>query len=124
MIKKLLTTFLLLTFLSLATPIYAADWTEGTCVVDGVATIRGIECIVPNLLKPLPYIVGLLAFIMIIFAGARIMSAGGDAKALASAWAQFRWALIGIILLAVAWLILLTIQQFTGAKVTEFGFPG
>jgi hypothetical protein len=59
---------------------------------------------------------------MVVFAGARIISAGADAKALAGAWAQFRWAIIGIILLSAAWLVLLTIQAFTGAKVTEFGF--
>ena len=98
------------------------DWT-GDCVAEGdVATIRGLECIVPNLLEPLPYIIGLVAFLMVIFAGARIISAGADSKALDAAWSQFRWALIGIVLLAVAWLILLTIEQFTGAKVTSFGF--
>jgi hypothetical protein len=115
--------FLIPFYLSLITsPIHAADWT-GDCVSDGVATIRGLECLIPNLLQPLPYLIGLFAFIMVIFAGSRIISAGGDAKALAAAWAQFRWALIGIVLLSVAWLVLVTIQQFTGAKVTEFGFP-
>lgn len=121
--KKLTLSLLLIPFyfLLITSPIHAADWSND-CVVDGVATIRGIECIVPRLLTPLPYIIGLLAFIMVVFAGARIISAGADAKALAEAWAQFRWAIIGIILLSAAWLVLITIQAFTGAKVTEFGF--
>jgi hypothetical protein len=113
-----------LSYLSLTSPIHAEDWValNSECVDTGVATIKGIECLVINLLSPLPYIIGLVAFITIIFAGARIISAGADAKALASAWSQFRWAVIGIILLSAAWLILLTIEAFTGAKVTEFGF--
>lgn len=122
-IKKTLTPFFLsaLLYLSLPLPTHAATW-GGDCVKDEVATIKGIQCLVLNLTEPLPYLIGLMAFIMIIFAGARIISAGADAKALSSAWSQFQWAIIGIILLSVAWLVLLTIKAFTGADVTSFGF--
>ncbi len=57
---------------------------------------------------------------MIIIAGIRIMTAGNDPKALDAAWKTFAWAVIGIILLAGSWFIIIAIQKFTGANVTEF----
>lgn len=86
-----------------------------------VATIGGIECVIKNLLTPLPGLIALAAVFMIIFAGSRIISAGSDAKALASAWAMFTYAVIGLILLSAVWLILVLIEKFTGAPVTQFG---
>jgi len=59
---------------------------------------------------------------MLIIAGIRITLAGSDPKAIAGAWQTFTWAIVGIVLLAVAWIIIVAIENFTGAKVTEFGF--
>ena len=57
---------------------------------------------------------------MIIFAGFRIVTAGSDAKALASAWSTFSYAVIGLILLSAIWLLLVLIEKFTGVPVTQF----
>ena len=54
-------------------------------------------------------------------AGIRLISAGAEPKAVASAYSMFTWAVIGLILLAVVWLALVLIENFTGAKVTQFG---
>lgn len=109
---------------------YAASstWT-GSCVgsnIDGVdasnvATITGIECLIKNLISPLPGIIAIGAIFMIIFAGVRIITAGSDPKALSSAWTTFNWAVIGLILLSAVWLALVLIEKFTGAPVTQFG---
>jgi len=88
---------------------------------EGVATITGIQCIIQNILSPLPGLIALAAVFMIVFSGARIITAGSDAKALASAWSTFSFAVIGLILLSVVWLILVLIEKFTGAPVTQFG---
>jgi uncharacterized protein YhhL (DUF1145 family) len=96
-------------------------WTSD-CVTNEVATIRGLECVVANLLKPLPALIALAALIMLIMAGIRLTLSGSDPKANAAAWQTFTWAIVGIVLLAGAWLILVAIEKFTGAKVTEFGF--
>lgn len=94
--------------------------TNADCVSDGVATIKGLECIFQNLISPVPALLALVAVGMIIFAGARLITAGADPKAVKSAWDTFTWAVIGLILLAVAWLILILIKKFTGADVTTF----
>ena len=60
---------------------------------------------------------------MIIWAGIRIINSGADPKAYASAMATMQYAIIGIILLSGAWLILVLIERFTGAPVTQFGIP-
>lgn len=86
---------------------------------DDVATLQGIFCILKNVLQPIPSLIVLAALFMIIFSGVRIILAGSDPKALDAAWKTFAWAIIGIILLAGAWFILIAIQRFTGANVTE-----
>lgn len=93
------------------------------CVSDGVVTIKGIECIFQNLIGPVPALLALVAVIMIIFAGVRLILAGADPKAYEAAWKTFTWAVIGLILLSVAWLIIVLISKFTGAPITTFGFP-
>jgi hypothetical protein len=98
---------------------YAADWT-GDCVSEGVATIKGIECIFERLISPVPALLALVAVGMIVFAGVRLLTAGSDPKAVKAAWNTFTWAVIGLILLSVAWLIFVLIQKFTGADVTTF----
>jgi len=108
---------------------YAADKWIGECVgqnVSGVdatdvASIQGVFCLIKNVLTPLPALLALVAVGMIIIAGIRLMTAGADPKAVASAWSMFTWAVIGLILLAGIWLVLVLIENFTGAKVTQFG---
>lgn len=96
----------------------------GNCIAgpdNDVATIRGITCLITNVIKPLPALIVLLALGMILFASARIILSGSDPKAYATGMQTLLYAVIGIILLSAAWLILVLIERFTGAKVTEFG---
>jgi hypothetical protein len=104
----------------LVPPAYAAAWT-GDCVSpEGVATIKGVECLFKNLINPIPALIALVAVGMIIFAGIRLLTAGPDPKAYKSAWDTFTWAVIGLILLAAAWLIIVLIERFTGAPLSTF----
>lgn len=108
-------------FLISSTPTNAAAW-SGDCVVNGdVATIRGVQCLVSNFLEPVPALIIVAALFMVIYSGAKLIQGANDPKAIATAWSTFTYALIGIVLLGVVWLILIIIEQFTGAKVTEFG---
>ena len=65
-----------------------------------------------------------LAFIaliaVLVFAGIKFITSGGEAKALQSTSLTVTWALLGILFLAIAWLVLLLIQNFTGINVTLF----
>jgi len=98
---------------------FAAEWSSD-CVSEGVATIKGIACIFERLISPVPALLALVAVGMIVFAGTRLVTAGSDPKAVKSAWGTFTWAVIGLILLSVAWLVLVLISKFTGADVTKF----
>lgn len=110
---------------SLIPQTYAASWSSinPDCVDQGVATIKGIECVFQNIISPIPALLALIAVGMIILAGIKILMAGSEPKAYASAWNTFTWALIGLVLLSVAWLILILIKRFTGADVTNFTIP-
>lgn len=102
----------------------ATQWEGKGCTQDGVPTIKGIECIFQNIIGPVPSLLALVAVGMIVLAGARLLMAGSDPKAYAAAWSTFTWAVIGLILLAVAWLIIILIQRFTGTTgITNFGIP-
>ena len=106
---------------------YAATPWGGDCVGTGdaanVATIGGLECLIENILTPLPAIIALVAVGMIIMAGIKIMNAGADTKAYAAGWSTFSYALIGLILLSVVWLAIVLIQTYTGTNITNFGIP-
>ncbi len=71
-----------------------------------------------------------LAFIaltvVLVYAGIRFLTSGGDSKVLATQSNTVTWALLGILFLALAWLILKLIAVFTGVDITNFciGFPG
>jgi hypothetical protein len=63
--------------------------------------------------------------IMLVWAGIKFITSGGDAKVISSAWSVITWALLGMFFLILAWLIILLIKQFTGVDVTTFSlqFP-
>lgn len=62
----------------------------------------------------------LVLFIMLIVAGIKYLTSGGDPKAIGSASGTLTWALLGILFLAIAWLLLLLIKSLTGVDVTKF----
>jgi hypothetical protein len=104
----------------LVSPAYAASTWGSSCVYEGVATIKGIECVFSNLISPIPVLLALVAVGMIIMAGIRLLMAGADPKAYAAAWNTFVWAIVGLVLLAAAWLIIVLIERFTGANLSTF----
>lgn len=59
-------------------------------------------------------------FIMLVVGAIKLMTSGGEPKSLQSAGQTFTWALLGILFLAMAWLILRLIEAFTGVPVTKF----
>ncbi|MBI4040139.1 hypothetical protein HY389_02185 [Candidatus Daviesbacteria bacterium] len=68
-----------------------------------------------------------LAFIvltvMVFVGGIRYITSGDDPKSLSAAKRTLIWALLGILFLAIAWLILKLIAAFTGVDVTQFSLP-
>lgn len=58
--------------------------------------------------------------VVLLWAGFKFLTSGGETKALQSASQTVTWALLGMLFLVIAWLILQLIEAFTGVKVTQF----
>lgn len=67
-------------------------------------------------------LIGLLAFVMLLVGGFKILTSAGDPKGVAGGKQTITLAISGIVLAIISWLILLTIQNITGAQVTQFNF--
>lgn len=57
--------------------------------------------------------------VMLVWAGVRFLTSGGDAKALQSAGMTITWAILGMLFLVIAWLVLQLIAAFTGLDVLK-----
>jgi TRAP-type C4-dicarboxylate transport system permease small subunit len=82
--------------------------------VDDVATLRGLEGLVENITRSLLYVAAIVLFVMLLVGGFKFITSGGDPKGLDSARKTITYALIGIILIACAYLVLVLIRQITG----------
>lgn len=58
--------------------------------------------------------------VLLVWAGFKYLTSGGEPKAIQAAHAVTTWALLGVLFMAIAWLILQLIQSFTGINVTVF----
>ncbi len=58
--------------------------------------------------------------IVLVVAGFKFLTSGGEPKTLQSAQQALTWAILGILFLVIAWLILQLIKAFTGVDVTTF----
>lgn len=104
-------------------PAYAVDWAAEKCAKDGVVTLLGIKCVLFSLLNVIAPLVILAALFMVFLGASRFITAGADPKKFASAKNTITMAVIGIVGLVLAWLILVIIEQMTGAPVTQFSLP-
>lgn len=89
----------------------------------GIKQLQELFTRIINLSVPLAFIA---LTVMLVYAGIKFITSGGEPKSLQSASGTITWALLGILFLVLAWLILNLIQAFTGVQVTQFclGFPG
>ena len=60
------------------------------------------------------------AFVMVVWAGIKYLTSGGEPKQIQAAHQVVTWAFIGIIFMAIGWLSLKLIEALTGAPVTVF----
>ena len=89
-----------------------------------VPTLKCLEAVYKQILN-IAISLGLLAlFIMLIVGGFKLLTAAGDPKAAASAKQTMTYAVMGIALMAIAFLIFRIIEFFTGVKITIFTVPG
>ncbi|MDD2822585.1 MAG: hypothetical protein PHQ59_00755 [Candidatus Daviesbacteria bacterium] len=116
--KKFLVLILNSLFLMIYTPVYADN--PGPA---GPKQLQELFMRIINLAAEAAFVVLL---IMLVYAGIKFLTSGGDPKAIGAAGGTITWALLGILFMAIGWLLLLLIKNFTGVDVTQFciGFNG
>lgn len=96
----------------LASPVYAQvglqDW--GSCVVDGVATLKCFEVVFSNLVFMASTLIVFLLFIMFIIGAFQYLTSFGDPGKVKKAQATLRFAILGFVLFLCAFLILKVID--------------
>jgi type IV secretory pathway VirB2 component (pilin) len=86
----------------------------GDCGVNGVATLDCIFPIIANLITWAIGLAGTVALFMIIFAGYQLLFSGGDSKTVDGARKTLTFAIIGLVLVFLSFLIISVIGSFTG----------
>ncbi len=75
-----------------------------------------------NILEAMIPLIGILAFIMLLVGGFKILTSAGDAKGMAGGKQTISLAVGGIVLSIVSWLVLVLVESTTGVGVTQFKF--
>ncbi len=86
----------------------------------GPAGLNEIEGIVGNVISVIVGLGFIAMLVLLVMAGFKYLTSGGEPKAIQSAHYTVTWALLGILFMAVAWLLLQLIAGFTGINVTVF----
>jgi hypothetical protein len=84
------------------------DW--GSCVVDGVPTLKCVEVLYSNILAIAAAFVLLVLFIMLLVGGFEYLTSFGSAEKIKKAQGTIKYAIIGLILYLSAFAILRTID--------------
>jgi hypothetical protein len=117
----ILFTLSLLSFSSLAqAQAQTKPWSDG-CVYGDVATIQGVECLARNFLNVAIPILGVVILVVIILGAYKILTSGGDPKAVEAGKNTITYAVLGLIVAISGWFIINFISTFTGVQnIKEF----
>lgn len=87
---------------------------------DTPATLQDLEVSFSRIVEVVLGLSGIVLFIMLIMGGFKFITAGGDPKAIEGAKKTLTYAIGGIFLVALSFLILRFVSTFTGVDVTQF----
>lgn len=96
--------------------------TVSGCTLDP-PTIKCFEAVFANVLRAITSLAGIALFIMLVVGGFRYLISGGDQKAAEGAKNTMTYAIIGMVLIGLAYLIFNIIGKFTGTDVLHFRIP-
>lgn len=104
----------------------AVQWNSSGCIEnEDVATI---QCLVPlfqNVVTAVIQIAAIALFVMFVIGGFNILMSGGDPKRMEQGKNTLTYAIIGIVVMVLAYLIIQIIGNFTGVSgLGEFTIPG
>lgn len=104
------------------------DWAGVKCIqtIGGVdvPTFKCLEAVFSRILSIIVSLAVLALFVMLVVGGFKYLTSGGDQKQTASAQQTMTYAVVGIALMALAFLIFKIIEVFTGVNITVFTIPG
>jgi len=89
-------------------------------VLSDVPTIGEFEIVFGNVVNILLGVAGIALFIMLLMGGFKFLTSGGDPKAIEEAKKTLTYAIAGVVLVVLSFIILRIIEALTGAPVTEF----
>lgn len=104
----------------------AWDTCSGGFGIEGADGVASIQCLIPlisNVIKAVVSLGAVALFIMLLVGGFNFLFAAGDQKKLEAARGTVTQAIVGIIIMSVAFLVIKTISVFTGVDVTTLQFP-
>ena len=85
-----------------------------------VATIADLGVLFEKIVGLLLGFAGIVLFVLLIMGGFKYITSGGDPKAVESAKNTLTYAIGGLIVILVSYLILVIIYKITGVDVTKF----
>lgn len=86
----------------------------------GPAGLKQIQELVLRIINLSVGLVFVVLVLVLAFGGIKFLTSGGEQKSVQSAKSLITWGILGIVFMALAWLILLLIKAFTGVNVTDF----
>lgn len=101
------------------------DWNDivKDCVVNDVATLNCLPAVFQNVVTAALIFAGVAAVFFIIFSGVKFITSGGDPKKIEAARHTIMYAILGLIIILLSFLIINLIGFVTGANcITVFGF--
>src|SRR3990167_8302336 len=97
------------------------DW--GNCVQEGIATLQCIPAIFKNIVDWALIFGGVTALFFIIYAGIKYIRSGGEEEKIKSARETLTYAIIGLVVILLSFLIINLISAVTGVTcIKQFGF--
>lgn len=89
-----------------------------------VATIQGFECVIANVLSVAISGIGLIGFVMFIYAAFKYLTAGTNTKNVEDARKAMTYSIMGLVIALTAYFIVRLIANFTGiSALTTFRIP-
>lgn len=89
-----------------------------------VPTLKCLEGVYKQILTVVVSLGILALFVMLVIGGFKYLTAAGDPKAATSAKQTMTYAVIGLGLMAISFLIFRIIEFYTGVNITIFRIPG
>lgn len=102
------------------------EWSaiNSECVINDVATVQGIMCMLANVVSVSLPLLGIAGFVMFIFGAITLLLSGGNSQSVESAKKTMTWAFAGLILALSSILIIRTVADFTGINmINRFLIP-